>query len=290
MTLPLSIIIPSYQQVDDLAACLRSVTAHAPPGTEVVVVDDASVGATVSRVALSFGVRVVRLPRRVGFCGAVNAGLRATSGEIVELLNDDTVVSPGWAEAILPHFDYAEIAAVTPLVLLPDGRIDTTGDEYDPGGFARKRGHGVPWADAPWRTAGPVWGVSGVAGFYRRTALDAVGFLPEDFGAYFEDVDLAHRLNTPGFTAWYEPASVVTHHLSSSYGRTPSRRTLERQSCNEERVFWRNTTSFSRHLPRHLAVLFGKALRRQSEGTLTPWLTGRLRGLFADAPLRKLWG
>jgi hypothetical protein len=54
---------------------------------------------------------------------------------------------------------------------------------------------------------------------------------------------------------------------------------VERQSCNEERVFWRNLPAslLWRALARHLAVLGGKALRRCNEGTLLPWLWGRLR-------------
>jgi GT2 family glycosyltransferase len=251
---------------------------------EVLVVDDASQGKGVRDVAASFGVRVLRLDRQSGFCGAVNAGIEATSGEIIEFLNDDATVHSGWADAARRHFANPRIAAVSPCVLLPDGTIDTAGDEYDPGGFAWKRGHGETWDPSRW-PAGAIWGVSGVAGFFRRSALLAVGKLPEDFGAYFEDVDLAHRLRAAGYEAWFEPESRVTHHLSSSYGRRPSRRTLERQSCNEERVFWRNTPHHEliRRLPRHLAVLAGKACRRQSEGTLAPWITGRVRGLLTES-------
>jgi hypothetical protein len=56
---------------------------------------------------------------------------------------------------------------------------------------------------------------------------------------------------------------------------------LERQSCNEERVFWRNVRGqqLVRALPRHAIVLAGKALRRWQEGTLLPWLMGRLRAI-----------
>ena len=49
--------------------------------------------------------------------------------------------------------------------------------------------------------------------------------------------------------------------------------------CNEERLFWRNThgRDLIRRLPRHAAVLTGKALRRWQEGRLLPWLLGRIR-------------
>lgn len=126
-----------------------------------------------------------------------------------------------------------------------------------------------------------VWGASAAAAFYRRAALLAAGGFPEHFGAYFEDVDLSFRLRRLGFEIVYEPGSVVWHRVSGSYGLAPSRRTLERQSCNEERVFWRNVRGrrLVRALPRHAAVLAGKAIRRWQEGNLLPWLLGRVRAV-----------
>ena len=280
----LSVVIPSYCRADLLARCLTTVTAFAPAGTEIVVVDDGSEGAIIAETASRFpGVRVLRLSARSGFCLAANVGIQASAGEVVEMLNDDTEVTAGWADAALARFASPKVVAVAPLVLQLDldrrslglpPLIDSAGDEYDPGGFARKRLHGDRWeGEAP---AEPirVWGASASSAFYRRSALAKAGLFPADFGAYFEDVDLSHRLRRLGET-WFEPASVVWHRVSASYGRTPDRRVLELQSRNEERVFWRNVGW--RHLPRHAAVLAGKALRRWREGTLTPWLTGRLR-------------
>lgn len=273
MTAPLSIVIPSFCRPDLLAECLRSVTACAPTSTQILVVDDASAGGTISNTAAGFpGVSVIRLPKRGGFCMAANAGIAAAAASVVELLNDDATVLPGWADRALSHFANPEVVAVAPLVMQygRPGLIDGAGDEYDPGGFARKRASGstvVP-------PAGWVWGVSATAGFYRRSALLAAGGFPVDFGAYFEDVDLSHRLQRFG-RVWFEPTSVVTHRVSASYGRRPNRRTLVAQSRNEERVFWQHVGR--KQLPRHLAVLGGKLLRRIEEGTLTPWLTGRIQ-------------
>ena len=287
----LSIVIPTHQRTDLLRACLRAVTAHAPAGTEVIVVDDASPKAAASAVATEFGVRAVRLNRQRGFAVAANAGIRASHGDVVEMLNDDTEVQPGWAVAAQKWFDDPMIGAVAPLVLRwPDGEvIDSAGDCYYVGGVAGKRGHGLPLPSPSGSGAGGegethysqpcrVFGTSANAGFYRRAALEQVGLFPEKFGSYFEDVDLAFRLNRAGFRTMYEPASRVLHHVSASYGRI-GRRLIERQSCNEERVFWRNlpTPILRGALLKHLAILAGKALRRIDEGTLLPWLFGRLR-------------
>lgn len=275
----LSIVIPTHNRTDLLRACLQAVTRHAPKGSEIIVVDDASPAAAASNVAETFGVRAVRLQRQRGFAVAANTGIRASRGDFVEMLNDDTEVQPGWADAALRWFDDPAIGAVAPLVLAwPDGKvIDSAGDRYYLGGVAGKRGNGQPLSQAflsPCR----VFGTSAAAGFYRRSALDRVGLFPEEFGSYFEDVDLAFRLNRGGYRTMYEPASRVLHHISASYGKV-GRRLIERQSCNEERVFWRNLPAsvLWRALPKHVAVLLGKAWRRLEEGTILPWMFGRLR-------------
>jgi len=278
----LSIVIPTHHRSDLLRRCLATVQQHAPPGTEIIVVDDASPQKCASRVALEFsGVRIIRLERQRGFAGAANAGIRASRGGIVEMLNDDTEVQAGWADAALARFGDSTIGAVAPLVLAwPHGdTIDSAGDNYYFGGVAQKRGHRQPLR-AEFLQPCPVFGVSASAGFYRRAALEQAGLFPESFGSYFEDVDLACRLQRGGWRAMYEPASRVLHHINASHGKT-SRRLLEQQSCNEERVFWRNVPGEAiwRALPMHAAVLAGKAYKRWDEGTLLPWAIGRLRAI-----------
>lgn len=289
MTPALSVIVPCSHRHDLLQICLAAVRRFAPPGTEMIVVDDGSPDARASEAAGD--ARIVRFDRPRGFCVAANAGVAAARAPIVELLNDDCEVGRGWADAALRQFADPAVVAVAPLVLRhsdPD-TIDSAGDEYDYGGFARKVGHGRRLAVAD-LTPREVFGASGSSAFYRRIALVAAGGFPVSFGAYFEDVDLAFRLRRAGGRIVYEPRSIVRHRGGSSYGR-PSRRLVERQSCNEERVFWRNLSpvELRRWLPRHVAVLGGKALRRWDEGLLGPWLAGRLRAWATIRSDRAAW-
>jgi GT2 family glycosyltransferase len=288
----LSIVIPSHNRPDLLRACLRTVTQYAPCGTEILVVDDASEGHSVSTAAASFsGIRVLRLAEQRGFCVSVNAGINATQGTVVELLNDDTEVTSGWAERALAHFADSRVGAVAPLVLRRQGEgppfscpiVDSAGDSYYWGGIAGKRGHDQP-LNPTLLTSRRVFGASASSGFFRRAALEHVGAMPESFGAYFEDVDLAFRLHWAGYETQFEPASRVYHHVSASYG-PPARLLLEQQSRNEERVFWRNLpdASLMRALPVHLAVVAAKAWRRWRAGELIPFLRGRLQTL-QEAP------
>ncbi len=285
----LSVVIPSHNRPDLLRACLASVTAYAPQQTEVLVVDDGSPQGSVSAAAAEFRtVTVVRLPRRRGYAAAANAGIAAAAGEIVEVLNDDTEVTPGWADRAVAWFNDPRVGAVAPLVLRPGAAPDrpvvvSAGDRYYVGGIAGKRGHRQRLT-AEYLRPRRVFGASGSSAFLRRQALLEVGAFPNSFTAYFEDVDLAFRLHWAGYEVQYEPASRVYHHVSSSYGR-PNRRLLAQQSQNEERVFWRNlpARALARALPLHFAVLAAKALVRLGDGGLAPFLCGRLR-LLAEIP------
>jgi GT2 family glycosyltransferase len=276
----LSIVIPSHNRPDLLRLCLASLQTHAPAGTQIIVVDDASRDRVVSRAAREYaGVEILRQHRVRGFAGAANRGIALAKANIVELLNDDTQVTAGWADAAMSCLADLEIAAVAPLVLQGSPSvnrmvIDSAGDEYDAGGFASKRGHGQPLSDS-FQSPCEVFGASASSAFYRTEVLRAVGGFAEDFGAYFEDVDLSWRIRRAGYRTMFEPRSVVYHRVGSSHQRR--RNVLERQSLNEERVFWRNVPDVRRALPRHTAVLIGKAVRRIREGKFIPWTFGRLR-------------
>jgi GT2 family glycosyltransferase len=284
----LSIVIPAQRRPELLRLCLSSVVRYAPAAVEVLVVDDGSPDGVVSRVARAFpGVEVIRRDESGGFCRAANTGVRRARAPVVELLNDDTEVTPGWAESALAAFADARIGAVAPLVLIGPAdptatpRVDSAGDTWCLAGVARKRGHGEPLS-ARYLRPGPVFGASGSSAFYRRDALLAVGGFPEELGAYFDDIDLACRLHRAGFRVWYEPAARVYHRVSASYGRVDPE-LLALQSRNEELVFWRNLPlgTLAWAVPLHLAVLGCKAVRRAREGRLLPFLRGRWQALAA---------
>lgn len=279
----LTIIIPSYSRADLLAACLRSIVEHAHSTClQIIVVDDASVDHGIFNTARSFpAVEVIRLTERTGFCAAINAGLAHARADIVQVLNDDTEVTSGWYVAPLKRFqDNAQLGSIAPLVLQwsqPE-KIDSAGDEYDTGGYAYSRGKGELLTES-WLTGCTVFSAAGSAAFFRKEALLKVGGFPEDFIAYFDDIEVGFKLRETGYTCWYEPHSRVLHHGSASHGKRLSRRLAEQLACNEERVFCRHLSSEHRWrtLSRHAAVLGAKAVRRWADGTLIPFCMGRVK-------------
>lgn len=279
----LSILIPSYSRSDLLASCLRSIMAHQHHARlQIIVIDDASADHCIFAAARAFpAVQAIRLTRRSGFCTAINIGLQFAQAPIVQILNDDAEVTAGWYEAPLQRFaENGQLGSVAPLVLnwSQPHLIDSAGDGYDPGGYAYSHGRGEPVSEQ-WLTACEVFSAAGSAAFYRRESLVEVGGFPEEFIAYFDDIEVGFKLREAGYTCWYEPQSRVLHHGSASHGKRPSRRLTEQLARNEERVFLRHLTPGEgwRRLPRHAAVLGAKAFRRLADGTLVPFCMGRVK-------------
>ena len=113
MTPRLSIIIVNYNGREHLENCLRSLQAH-PPSTphEIVVVDNASTDGSVDALRAWPGVRLVPLNENVGFSRGNNAGIRASHGELVLLLNNDTLVPQGTLDSLVARLDAHPAAAI----------------------------------------------------------------------------------------------------------------------------------------------------------------------------------
>jgi GT2 family glycosyltransferase len=280
----LSVIVPNYNGRRHLERLLPSIARLAPPGTQVLLVDDASIDDSAAWTRRHFPrIEVVAAERNGGFCAAVNAGLARATGRVVELLNNDTEVLPGWPDACLRHFADPSVGSVAPLVLQMNDpeRIDSAGQEYHVCGWAYDRGHGQRLSDA-FLTKREVFGPSGSSGFYRREALARTGGLLPEYGAYFEDTDLAFRLRWAGYRCIYEPATRVLHAGSSTYGKQ-SPRTTRSLARNEELAFWINLPprDLMVGLVPHLAFQLVRLVRHATTGRLWPYLCGKWEALQA---------
>jgi GT2 family glycosyltransferase len=276
------VVIPSYNGRRLLETCLASVERFGPNDdtVEVIVSDDASTDGTADWLAERHpGVRVIRLESNRGFCAAANAGINAARGEFIQLLNNDTELTPGWIEAGLAAFVDPTIGSVAPLVLVRSDptRVDSAGDSYAFFGWPSKRGHGEHASRWHGRSDELVFGASGSSAFYRATALRRVGAFDESFGSYYEDVDLAFRLRWAGYSCVFAPRCVVLHEISASYDHGSS--ALQRRMArNAEVLFWSNLPARQLALAAlpHLSFTLIQALWRLARGRARPFLQGKL--------------
>ncbi len=213
----LSIVIPTWNGRALLEECLASLRAQTFVGFEIVVVDDASTDNTAAWLTEAHpDVRIVRLPKNHGFCGAANAGLRAASGVWIFLLNNDMTLAPDALTALMAAADSGEADILGPLVLWRDApdTIYAAGDRLLINGRPESIGYRAPVAGFP--LSNTVFGITAGAALYRREVFARIGLFDEYFGSYFEDADLSFRARLAGFRAALVPEARAWHVGSAS--------------------------------------------------------------------------
>ena len=234
MTPRLSIVIVNFNGRGHLEACLESLSVHPPDvSTEVVVVDNASTDDSASIVARFPGVRLIQLPANVGFSAGNNTGIRATAGELVLLLNNDTIVPPGALDRLVQRLMGDSSAAVAgPRLIDGDGVAELSfGPMISPFGelrqklvtglHARRFGPASNWVERATRREHYVDWVSGACLLVRRAAAEAVGLLDERFFLYTEDVDFCASIRARGWKVLFTPAAEIVHLRGRSRATAP---------------------------------------------------------------------
>ena len=164
--------------------------------------------------------KLVALPENRGFTGGNNAGIAASTGAIVILLNNDTEVAPDWVAEVVAAFERHPNAGTVASKMLLFQRRDTfhtAGDFYRLDGLPGNRG---VWQkdEGQYEREEAVFGACGGALAVRRAVLDQIGLLDDDFFFSAEDVDFAWRVQLAGWQCIYTPRAVVYHHLAATGG------------------------------------------------------------------------
>jgi len=209
-----SIVIPVYNKIAYTAACLRSLVAHAGVVPfEIVVVDDASTDTTPQRLAGIGGIHVVRNADNLGFVGSCNAGAAVAKAEFLLFLNNDTVVTPGWLDALLRCFDEEpEAGLVGARLVYPDGRLQEAGGIVFRDGSGWNYGRFDDPADPRYAFRREADYCSGAAVMIRTALFRELGGFDRRYEpAYYEDTDLAFAVRAAGKRVFYEPHATVVH-------------------------------------------------------------------------------
>lgn len=192
-----SVIIPCRNAERTVADAVRSALAQTDPPFEVLVVDDASTDNS-AEAARGAGARVLVNAARRNAGGARNAGIEATSGELVAFLDADAVAAPDWLSRARRDFEAdAQIAGV-------GGRI-VNGRKGRFGELDYYLNH------SEWIAEGPPSVKSNIptmAIVYRRDRIGSARFPESNTG---EDTVFALAVRARGGKLWHDPAITVTH-------------------------------------------------------------------------------
>lgn len=282
-------VIPNLNGARRLPAIIADLRAQTHPIDEIVVADDGSSDGS-AEVAAELGARVVSLGRTRGFTAAVNAGIRASSTELVAVVNNDVSLAPDWLRRLHDAIakDGAPFASGKLLRTAAPELLDGSFDAICRGGCAWRCGAGRP--DGPlWSVPGPVLLPPFTAVLLRRAYFTDLGGLDEQFGSYLEDVEFGLRSASKGYTGLYVPEAVGRHEGSATLGHW---------SPVTVRLIARNQLLLlARHYPGPLLVRFGwpiavshllwglVALRH---GAGLAWVRGKIDGLRMFSSCRRM--
>lgn len=251
-----SVVVVDWKRPELTRRCLGSLAPQCVAGeVDVVLVVNEADDADVEAYERDFpDVLVVALSGNTGFAGGVQAGIDASSGDVVVLLNNDAVAAPDFVSRGLEALGSAGAgtAAVAARVEL-DGSFapEPSGPHADsltgldgrswvrsvlPTGVRLLNGEGIAvdrWGngfDRGWLepvTSGsewpqPLFGFSGGACFVRREALDRIGGFDGSLFMYYEDLDVSWRLRLAGWEIGSARGAVAVHrHAGSSSSGSP---------------------------------------------------------------------
>jgi GT2 family glycosyltransferase len=220
-----SIIIVSFNAGADLDRCLASIEA-APPATpyDIFVVDNQSTDGSVDVARRRPGIRVIEMGANVGFARATNAGIRASTGRLLLLLNSDTVVPAGAIDALVVTLDsHPDVAVIGPRLVNGTGQAELSfGSMISPLSELRQKRRTQDAIERMTRDPHyPDW-VSGACLMVRRADAEAVGLLDERFFMYTEDVDFCASIRGRGRRVLFTPGVEVVHLRGRSAASAPA--------------------------------------------------------------------
>lgn len=193
-----SLVIPVYNQLDYTRRCLDSILRWTEVPFEMIVVDNASTDGTRDYLKTA-AVQVITNDRNLGCAKAWNQGVRAATGQVIGILNNDIVVTPGWLKGLLAFMQSGRYGIVSPSAR--EGLLD-----YDLERYAAEFTH---------RCSGAIRKeLYGACMVIDRRVFERIGLFDEAFTyGGCEDVDFLWRAREAGWQAAMT-GSVLIHHFS----------------------------------------------------------------------------
>jgi O-antigen biosynthesis protein len=270
-----TVVIPNWNGRDLLEKYLPSVVQAlaADARNEIIVVDNGSTDDSTSYVRERFPqVRLLALPKNLGFGGGSNAGFLEARNDIVVLLNSDMRVSADFLQPLLDGFTDERVFAVSCQIFFsdPDRMREETGltQAWWSQGALRVRHRDDPVIADLFPC---FYGGGGSCAFDRRKFLELGGFDELLRPFYLEDTDIGYRAWKRGWKVLYQPKSRVWHEHRGTIGKTFTRSFIDRAVKKNFILFaWKNI-----HEPLRLGAHFVYTV-----------LNSTVSLLFGDSPER----
>jgi GT2 family glycosyltransferase len=191
---------------------------------EIIVVDNASfTDPTETFLSEYSSAKVIRNQENLGFSGGNNVGIRASMGEYLFLVNNDTEFTPYLIERLLDIFkQYSNAGVVCPKFhyYYAKGTIEYAGYRRVNILTGRNSMIGCHEKDeGQYNTIRETNYAHGGGMMVSKKVIETVGLMPEDFFLYYEEFDWCEQIRKKGFKIYYQPNALIYHKESMTTGK-----------------------------------------------------------------------
>jgi len=252
----ISIITVNYNGLKDTCELIESLEKYVSLPYEIIVVDNASKKNEADILQQKYPhIITIRSEKNLGFSGGNNLGISKAKGKYIFLLNNDTFIEDDTFHYLIKKLESCpKIGAVSPKIkfAFPPRNIQFAG--YIPLSQITLRNDLIGFGesdnkqfDTPIRT--PY--CHGAAMMVKKEVIEKVGYMPEIYFLYYEELDWSTQIGKAGYELWYEPRCTVYHKESQSTGQQSYLRTFY-LIRNRLLYAWRNRYGVTRWI----AVLY----------------------------------
>jgi GT2 family glycosyltransferase len=232
---------------------------------EVIIVDNGSAIDPVPSWRVKYPDFIfIRSEQNLGFAGGNNLGIKASSGDFLFLVNNDTVFTPFLIEQLMSTLHkHPNVGIVSPKILYFDqpeilqyagytdmnfytarnaciGQFETDHGQYD--NLEGKTGY-----------------AHGAAMMLKRSVINKAGLMFEGFFLYYEELDWCESIKRAGFEVWVNMKASIYHKESVSVGKKTA---LKEYFMNRNRIlFIRRNASWFKKIIFYVYFLFFVVLR-----------------------------
>lgn len=250
----LSFVTINYNGINDTLELLESVYSniHSVP-YEMIVVDNGSkdIG-EIERIKERFPLIIpIRSDKNLGFAGGNNLGINIATGDLIMLINNDTLILEDHFSTLLERFETdGTIGAISPKILFanPPDTIQFAG--YTPLSNITMRNSLIGFLepnDGRYSIAKETPYCHGAAMIVKKEAIEKIGEMYEGYFLYYEELDWSCMISRGGYSLWYDPVQSIIHKESGTIGALSP---LKTYYLTRNRLLFahRNISGFSRIL------------------------------------------
>ena len=224
----LSVIMVNYNGLKDTCALIESIPFN--ENMEVIVVDNASLQDEASLIQKRYPqVKIIRSEKNLGFAGGNNLGIQESDGKYLFLVNNDTVFEDFNVQALIDRLESSPlIGMICPKIRFTWGNKPIQYAGYTPLSRITIRNRSIGFGEedhGQYDIAHPTPYAHGAAMLVKRAIIEKVGYMPEDYFLYYEELDWSMMLKRAGYEIWYDPSCTIYHKESQSTGQDSPLRT-----------------------------------------------------------------